>query len=296
MRAIQSVAVGKAEIVDVQEPELKPDSILVRPHYIGNNPCDWLVVDVEPMFTQNQMIGCDYCGVVEKIGSDVNTDLKLGDKVCGVVAGGAGCDATRGCFGDLFPAYGDFVFRLPNGVTEPQAATLGVGISTVAVAFYEHMKLPLPDEDPSIGQGKPFFVYGGSSAMGLFGIQFAKASGFRVITTCSPKNFDLVKSYGADEAYDYHDIEKCTEEIQKSVGDDLYYAYICAMDANSPKLCAEIFSSKGGMYVYHLAGEASDISEVATQSKPTVSLGIYLGADVLANISPADPSSILNIC
>jgi NADPH:quinone reductase-like Zn-dependent oxidoreductase len=236
MRAIQSVAVAKAAIVDVQEPVLKPDSVLVRPHYVGNNPCDWLVTDVEPMFTQSQMIGCDYCGVVEKIGSDVKTDLKPGDKVCGAVAGGVGCDASRGCFGELFPAYGDFVFPLPKNIAEPQAATLGVGISTIAVAFYEHMKIPLPDDNPNFGQGKPFFVYAGSSAMGLFGIQFAKLSGFRVITTCSSRNFDLVKSYGADEAYDYHDIEKCTKEIKQSVGNELHYAYICVSDENSPQV------------------------------------------------------------
>ena len=76
--------------------------------------------------------------------------------------------------------------------------------------------------------------------MGLFGIQFAKMSGFRVVTTCSAKNFDLVKSYGADEAYDYHDIHQCKTDLKKSVGDGLYYAYICNMDQNVPEVsCLE---------------------------------------------------------
>jgi NADPH:quinone reductase-like Zn-dependent oxidoreductase len=188
MKAIQSVSLGKAEIVDVPEPELKPDSILVRPLYVGNNPCDILVTDVEPMFKNGQMIGCDYCGIVEKIGADVKRDLKPGDKVVGALAGGVGCDLSRGAFGELIPAYGDFVWRLPKNVGEAQAPTLGVGISTIAVAFYENLGLPLPVDNPNFGQGKPFFIYAGSSAMGLWGIQFAKLSGFRVIVRIPMSN------------------------------------------------------------------------------------------------------------
>lgn len=236
MRAIQSVELGKAVITDIPEPELKPDSILVRPLYVGNNPCDWLVTDFDFVFTKNQIIGCDYCGVVEKIGSDVKTELKPGDKVTGAVAGGVGCDITRGAFAEKILAYGEFIFPLPKNVKEVEAATLGVGVSTIAVAFYEHFGLPSPEENPTFGQGKPFFIYGGSSAMGLFGIQYAKLSGFRVVTTCSPKNFDLVKSFGADDVYDYHDMDRCAKDIKQSVGDELHYAYICVTDENEPKV------------------------------------------------------------
>ena len=238
MRAIQSTTLGVASIVEVPEPELKPNTIIVRPTYIGNNPCDYLVTDMELFFTPKQMLGCDYSGIVERIGSDVKTDLKPGDKVCGGLAGGTGTDLTRGAFAELIPAYSDFVFPVPTNVTDAQAATLGVALSTAAVAFYQHFGFPLPDEDggATFGQGKPFFIYGGSSAMGLFGIQFAKLAGFKVIVTCSEKNFGLVKEYGADEAYDYHDFEQCTKEIQRSVGDELRYAYVCVIGGRVPKV------------------------------------------------------------
>ena len=215
---------------------MKNDSILVRPTFIGNNPCDFLIVDLQPVFSQGQMVGCDYCGVVVKVGSEVKTDLKPGDKVVGAVAGGVGCDLSRGAFAELIPPYGDLVFPLPKNLTEPQAATIGIGIATIAVSFYENFALPLPDSNPDSGKGKPFFIYGGSSAMGLFAIQFAKLSGFRVVVTCSEKNFDLVRSYGADEAYDYHDMKKCTKDIKKSVGDDLHYAYRCVHDDRVAKV------------------------------------------------------------
>ena len=174
MRAIQLVSLGHADIVDIPEPQLTPDSILVRPHYVANNPCDWLTADIEGMFDQGQIVGTDFSGVVEKIGSQVETTLRLGEKVCGVVAAGVGCDVTRGCFAELTPAHGDFCFPIPKNISEAQAATLGVGVSTIAVSFYQDMGLPLPDEDPGFGKGKPFLIYGGSTATGLMAIQFAK--------------------------------------------------------------------------------------------------------------------------
>ena len=61
-------------------------------------------------------------------------------------------------------------------------------------------------------------------------------SGFRVITTCSPPNFDLVKSRGADGIYDYSDIEKCTQDVKASVRNDLQYAYVCVMNDYAPQV------------------------------------------------------------
>jgi NADPH:quinone reductase-like Zn-dependent oxidoreductase len=62
-------------------------------------------------------------------------------------------------------------------------------------------------------------------------------SGFSpVIATCSPHNFDLVKSRGADEVFDYHDLGACAENIRSSVGSSLKYAYVCAFGEDGPKV------------------------------------------------------------
>jgi NADPH:quinone reductase-like Zn-dependent oxidoreductase len=58
---------------------------------------------------------------------------------------------------------------------------------------------------PSTEQGKKILIWGGSSAMGSLSISYAKAAGYTVITTCSPHNFDLVKSLGADHVFDHSD-------------------------------------------------------------------------------------------
>ena len=174
MRAIQSVSLGQAAIVEIPDAELTPDSILVRPTYVANNPCDYIVTDLDGLFDKDQIIGCDYAGIVEQIGSNVNTSLKPGDRVCGAVAGGIGCDVTKGAFADLIPAYGDFCFPIPTDVSDAEAATLGVGLSTVAMVLYDNFGFPLPDEDPKFGEGKTLFIYGGSTATGLLVMQFAQ--------------------------------------------------------------------------------------------------------------------------
>lgn len=50
-----------------------------------------------------------------------------------------------------------------------------------------------------IKEGQRVFVNGGSSAVGGFAIQIAKAKGCTVVASCSGKNVDYAKSLGADE-------------------------------------------------------------------------------------------------
>ena len=162
---------GKCDIVNIPDPELHENTVLVRPHYVGVNPCDYLVVDYRPLHTKGQIVGCDFAGVIEAIGSNVKTAFRVGDTVCGVMAGGAGADTTRGCFAELTPAYPDYLFRIPAGLTESQAASLGVGLLTIAAALYHDFDILLPTEDTAFGQDKSFFIYGGSTSTGLLATQ-----------------------------------------------------------------------------------------------------------------------------
>ena len=68
------------------------------------------------------------------------------------------------------------------------------------------------------------------------GTELRARSGFNVITTCSPRNFELVKERGADQVCDYHDFDKCAKNIKKSVGDELQYAYVCVFGEEPAKV------------------------------------------------------------
>lgn len=64
--------------------------------------------------------------------------------------------------------------------------------------------LPYPTLGPK-PLGKSIIIYGGSSSVGLVTTQLAVAAGLQVITTASPKNFELSQSAGAAAVFDYKD-------------------------------------------------------------------------------------------
>lgn len=74
------------------------------------------------------------------------------------------------------------------------------------------------------------------------GIQFAKLAGYKVLTTCSPHNFDFVKSLGADAVYNYKDAD-CAKQINKDTDDSLKYVWDTISLEASAKICAEALSS-----------------------------------------------------
>lgn len=110
--------------------------------------------------------------------------------------------------------------------------------------MYKKLQLPLPTE-PS-REAFPLLIYGGSTATGMAGIQFAKLSGLSVITTCSPCNFDLVKGLGADAVFDYKS-PTCAAEIKQLTKNRLTLAWDCTGDGAA--ICAQAMSDcKPGTY------------------------------------------------
>ncbi|KAF5855191.1 hypothetical protein ETB97_009745 [Aspergillus alliaceus] len=98
-----------------------------------------------------------------------------------------------------------------------------------------------------IKDAQHLLIYGGSTATGTLAIQFAKLSGYRVLTTCSPRSFELVKSLGADAVYDYND-PNTAAEIRKATANKLKYVLDTISLESSAKFCDEALSTKGGEY------------------------------------------------
>jgi NADPH:quinone reductase-like Zn-dependent oxidoreductase len=67
------------------------------------------------------------------------------------------------------------------------------------------------------------------------------------ITTCSPKNFDLVKSYGAEAAFDYHS-PSCGEDIKAYTKNNLKYVLDIIAESQTMKLCYAAIGRTGGRY------------------------------------------------
>lgn len=67
-----------------------------------------------------------------------------------------------------------------------------------------------------------------------------------VVTTASPENFNLVKSRGADNVFDYHDLE-CGEKIRAYTNNSLRYALDTISQESSYKICAAALSSDSSL-------------------------------------------------
>ncbi len=78
----------------------------------------------------------------------------------------------------------------PKNVTPTQAAGLGIAGLTAYQALVSIAQLE---------EGQSVFINGGSTAVGSFAIQIAKAKGAHVAASASGKNEQYVRSLGADE-------------------------------------------------------------------------------------------------
>jgi NADPH:quinone reductase-like Zn-dependent oxidoreductase len=69
------------------------------------------------------------------------------------------------------------------------------------------------------------------------------SSGLEVITTCSKHNFDLVKSLGADHAFDYSS-PSCAADIRKVTNDKLFYAFDTISTKETAQICGDALSEQ----------------------------------------------------
>ncbi|EED13642.1 alcohol dehydrogenase, putative [Talaromyces stipitatus ATCC 10500] len=241
-KAIVVVELKKAAVRDVLMPIVRDGWVLVKIKAIGINPTDWKHIAYGAADVGCR-VGCEYAGIVEEVGSKV-TNLKKGDRITGWIHGSNRANHESGAFAEYAIAKASVQRKIPDNLSFEEAATLGVAIMTVGQGMYKRLNLPVPTEPAK--EPFPILIYGGSTATGMAGIQFAKLSGLTVITTCSPHNFDLVTFLGADAVFDYKS-PTCASDIKKLTGNRLKYAWDCTGDGAG--ICAAAMcDSEPGVY------------------------------------------------
>ncbi|TGO51238.1 hypothetical protein BCON_0166g00250 [Botryotinia convoluta] len=253
---IVKTAVGEARLQPIPIPRLRDDYILVKTIAIAINPTDWQTVDEKsgPRTKDPTLLGCDFAGIVVEIGKGVEKEWKKGDRIAGMAHGGNDIEPEDGTFATYIVVKGDVAFHIPDIVNFEEAASLGVGVTTVALGFYKYLCLPiLTFPIPNPESKFPILIYGGSSATGTLAVQFAKLSGLQVITTSSPRNFELLKSLGADHVLDYHD-PNCGAEIRSLTQNKLHHVFDTIATEASARICADALSTSGDNLYVNLMG------------------------------------------
>ena len=172
-------------VVSRPVPTPGPGEILitVRAAAITSGELDWPA-------TWPAVPGHDVAGIVAATGSDTD-DLAIGDAVMGLV----GFDRD-GALSQYVAVRREHLAAAPSSIDLVEAAALPLGGLTAWQALVDHAQLQ---------PGQDVLVHGAAGGVGGYAVQLAAHLGARVIATCSPRDVDVVRSYGATTVVDYRD-------------------------------------------------------------------------------------------
>ncbi|KAL4879944.1 chaperonin 10-like protein [Aspergillus karnatakaensis] len=218
MSTVSNIALV-VRVADGQSPKLSKEStsiprpaanqVVVKISHVAQNPTDVQSFDGNA-FGDGAVLGCDFVGEVVELGSHV-TRLAKGDIVSALIWGGE--TPYVGGYSQYCLADERISFKVPKSISREHASTVPLAAATAWLALFSKDCLAL---DKNNGQGTSVLVWGGSSSVGLYTIQLASNLGFEVVTTCSPRHADLVRSYGARHVFDYKD-EDVVSKIKGAV-------------------------------------------------------------------------------
>ncbi|KAH6998701.1 chaperonin 10-like protein [Ilyonectria sp. MPI-CAGE-AT-0026] len=240
-------------------PALAPNQVLVKVWTVAQNPTDIQAFDTNA-FGDGTVLGCDFAGTVEAVGSDV-TRVSKGDTIAGLIWGGE--IKGLGAYSDYTIADERICFKVPHNISLPQAATIPLASLTSLLALFSKDSL---DINPNSGSDTTILIWGGTSSVGQYAIQIAALHGFNVVTTCSPQHFDLVSSLGAHDAFYYSDPH--VVELIKEAAPGLRYVFDTIGNETSSMLGSLAISERGGTLCTVRPGKAHT-ENVTGQTKVT---------------------------
>ena len=222
------------KLKDIPEPNVKSNEVLFRVKAAALNYDDIWGMRGKPLAVPLPHIsGTDAAGEVIAVGEDVK-GFKVGDRV--VSHGNMSCRVCSACTsgrefdckkrkiwgfetGPLWGGYCEIahlpeinVLKIPDSISYEDAAAASMTLLTSWHMLVGRAK---------IKPGQVVLVMGGSSGVGIFGIQIAKLYGCTVIATASPEKLEQLKELGADYAVDHRkddwhkEVFKISKELAK---------------------------------------------------------------------------------
>jgi alcohol dehydrogenase len=231
------------KIEDIDVPKIKPNEVLIKAESSAYNYNDLWAIWGDPVKTPLPHIsGSDVAGTVVEVGEDV-TKLKVGDRVvshsnmscrvCELCTSGKEYDCKdRMIWGfQTGPLWGGFaqyihlpevnVAKLPENVAFEDAAAM----SMVGMTAW-HMLVGRAKIKP----GQTVLVMGGTSGVGMVGIQIAKLYNCNVIATAgNQQKMDKCLELGADNVVNHREpdwYKKVREITKKQGGVDVVFEHI----------------------------------------------------------------------
>ncbi|CAD0089226.1 unnamed protein product [Aureobasidium mustum] len=239
------------EIKDAPYTSPPDDYVVIKNHALALNPIDVMLQDNAsfPFLSYPTILGLDVAGEVVEVGGAVSR-LKLGDRVLALAGGLVANKPSGAAFQEYTVVLARMVTKIPDSLSYNDAAVLPLGLATAACGLFQDDQLAL--QYPSLSPkptGQTVLIWSGASSVGINAIQLAIAAGYEVITTASPKNFELVRDLGASEAFDYNaDPATLLEQLINAFKGKTFAGVLhTAGDASSCiSLCADLFTKVEG--------------------------------------------------
>jgi NADPH2:quinone reductase len=194
MKAVEITSYGAPDVLRLGErpdPVAGAGELLIRVAASGINRPDVLQrtgnYPVPP--GASDLPGLEVAGIIMDGDAQAMAEagLKVGDRVCALVAGGGYAQLCVAPVGQCLP--------VPKGMSDIEAASLPETFFTVWSNVFDRVKLQA---------GETLLVQGGTSGIGVTAIQMAKALGATVIATAgSDEKCQACLKLGADHAINY---------------------------------------------------------------------------------------------
>ena len=199
MRAAQFNSYGPPKVLhitEVPQPVLQPDGVLVRVGASSVNPHDTIVRSGKLRLITGSRFplgtGLDFAGEIEAVGKSVE-GFQKGERVWGTVP--VTGKHTTAAAAEYVAVPSGRVARTPRGLTDVQAAALGVVGTTAYTALVDKAGLK---------RAERVLMRGAAGGVGAAAVQLAHALGAHVTALASSKDADYVLSLGAYEVLDYN--------------------------------------------------------------------------------------------
>lgn len=189
---VTSYGTAAVEPLDLDEPLIGPDDVLVDMRATSVNPVDLMIArgefkQVLPV-AMPHVLGNDLAGVVLAVGANVS-QWQVGDEVFARPGG-----HSSGSFAERVVVRAADIATKPANLSFAEAGSLPLVAETAWQAF---------TEVAPVRPGMKVLVHGGAGGLGSIAVQLAAHLGAEVTATCSGRDVEMVRGFGATHVVDY---------------------------------------------------------------------------------------------
>lgn len=303
MKAIQVSEPGKIDIIEKDMPEIKENNeVLIKIKAVGICGSDMHIYHgTNPMATYPRIIGHEFTGEVQKLGSEVS-DLKVGDRVvvepiefCGECYA---CKSGRSNVCESLEVLGVHkdggmqeyivvphvkVHKIDN-FTEWEKATM---VEPFTIAAQSTWRGNVKKDD--------YVLIMGAGPIGLGILQYSKHKGaICIVTDINDEKLEFAKELGADHTINVSkkDVVEEVFKITDNMGANVTLDTACL--PRTFEQCVEVASPAGRVVVLGFSEETSNIPQVSITKKELTIVGSRLETDKFPEVIDLFNKGVLN--